>query len=667
LLGLVGPELAFRPTIPSDTDLSGHLLPVELLRTELIPQGHLRGWSHDWFAGFPAYFFYFPLPGLVAALLGWVMEPVVALRVVTFMGPLALPWALYAFGKWSGMGRSTVAGLVVGGSAFLLTTSYYALGGNLVSTLVGEFSYAWALVLSVLYLGLTVRGGSGILAGTVLAAAMLSHVLPAGAAALGSMVALARRELRRRVVTSWAIGAGLTAFWTLPLAMNLDLVGRAGWTFVPGREDILPLELLLLLPAAGLGLWLLRKRPSIWLLVAAGVVGVLAAVVPQTLIMRGRLIPVWILAVHALAGAGIGHALGRRTQAWTVAALVLGLAPWTLMATARGTSDVRAFSVRVLEGISESPRAADLEALIDDLRSRPPGRVYGEASRDSNDWGGPHTFALIPYWTDHTSLDGLWAESASLSGLIGSLEVLLAEAPLESLYADPVAEGVEYDPVRGVGILRALGTRYLVAVSELTRTAVREIPGVSTLGRFGRFTLFDIGAGGMVVATTCLATVHEDELPDPMGWIVRWREEAPWPVVASDGVLTNGGSRGCLDSGKGTGNVTDVELLPDRIRFRTDAPGMPHLVRSSFFPNWQAVGAAGPFRAAPNFMVVVPEEREVTLEFGPTWVERLGGSISWATALVMILMVLPRPRAGRWGREHQPDPFPLQPVGEHHE
>lgn len=640
LLGLVGPELAFRPSIPSDTDLPGHVLPVELLRTELIPRGHIRGWSHDWFAGFPAYFFYFPLPGLVAALLGWVMEPALALRVVTLVGPLALPWALYAFGKWSGMSRGTVTGLVVGGSAFLLTTSFHVLGGNLLSTLAGEFCYSWGLVLSVVYLGLIARGSSGTLAGLVLTAAMLSHVLPAGAAALASMVGLARREWRRPLLISWVVGAGLTAFWALPLARNLDLVGRAGWTFVPGRADILPLELLLLLPAAGLGLWLLRTRPSAWLLVAAGVAGLLAAVVPQTLIMRGRLIPVWMLAVHALAGAGIGHALSRQTGGWRVAALVLGLAPWTLVATLRGTADVRAFSVRVLEGIPASPRAADVESLVADLRSRPPGRLYGEASPDANDWGGPYTFALIPYWTDHTSLDGLWAESASLSDLMGSLEVMLAGVPPENPYRDPVADGVEYDPVRGLGVLRALGVRYFVTVSERTRTAVGEMAGVSTLGRFGRFTLLEIGAGRPVVATTCVAPVHEDDLPDPMGWIVAWRPEAPWSVAASEGVATNEAPRVCPDSGKG--RVTDVELLPDRIRFRTDAPGTPHLVRSSYFPNWKAVGAAGPFRAAPAFMVVVPEERDVTLEFGSTWVERLGGAITWATALLLIPMVLRR-------------------------
>jgi hypothetical protein len=40
------------------------------------------------------------------------------------------------------------------------------------------------------------------------------------------------------------------------------------------------------------------------------------------------------------------------------------------------------------------------------------------------------------------------------------------------------------------------------------------------------------------------------------------------------------------------------------------------LVRVSYFPNWNVDGAEGPYRIAPNFMVVVPTENEVRLSYG---------------------------------------------------
>ncbi|HZJ48196.1 MAG TPA: hypothetical protein VFD97_04060, partial [Acidimicrobiia bacterium] len=65
-----------------------------------------------------------------------------------------------------------------------------------------------------------------------------------------------------------------------------------------------------------------------------------------------------------------------------------------------------------------------------------------------------------------------------------------------------------------------------------------------------------------------------------------------------------------------------------RISFTTTAVGVPHLVKESYFPNWKAVGADGPYRAAPSLMVVVPTSEHVVLEFNNTSAENLGMAIT---------------------------------------
>ena len=42
------------------------------------------------------------------------------------------------------------------------------------------------------------------------------------------------------------------------------------------------------------------------------------------------------------------------------------------------------------------------------------------------------------------------------------------------------------------------------------------------------------------------------------------------------------------------------------------------LVRVSYFPTWKVDGADGPYRVAPNFMVVIPTENQVTLSYSKT-------------------------------------------------
>jgi len=75
-------------------------------------------------------------------------------------------------------------------------------------------------------------------------------------------------------------------------------------------------------------------------------------------------------------------------------------------------------------------------------------------------------------------------------------------------------------------------------------------------------------------------------------------------------------------------SVTNIVEEGDRISFSVDQTGVPVLVKASYFPNWSVKGGLGPYRSTPNWMVVVPTENEVLLEFEATWVEYFGWLIT---------------------------------------
>jgi hypothetical protein len=73
------------------------------------------------------------------------------------------------------------------------------------------------------------------------------------------------------------------------------------------------------------------------------------------------------------------------------------------------------------------------------------------------------------------------------------------------------------------------------------------------------------------------------------------------------------------------------------IHFHVDDIGKPVVVRTSYFPNWEVHGADGPYRVAPNMMVVIPRQHDVSLDYGLTsadWLGRIG------TLLGVVLLVL---------------------------
>src|SRR5581483_5524925 len=70
--------------------------------------------------------------------------------------------------------------------------------------------------------------------------------------------------------------------------------------------------------------------------------------------------------------------------------------------------------------------------------------------------------------------------------------------------------------------------------------------------------------------------------------------------------------------------VTGVVAQDNSLRFHVSRIGTPILVKVSYYPNWRARGASGPYRVTPNLMVVVPTSHEVTLTYGATAANRIG-------------------------------------------
>jgi hypothetical protein len=79
------------------------------------------------------------------------------------------------------------------------------------------------------------------------------------------------------------------------------------------------------------------------------------------------------------------------------------------------------------------------------------------------------------------------------------------------------------------------------------------------------------------------------------------------------------------------------------ITFEVQNTGVPVVVRASAFPGWTVEGADGPYRATPNYQVVVPTQNQVTLTKGRTPVDWLAIGLAVAgVGLVVLLAVRAR-------------------------
>jgi uncharacterized membrane protein len=64
------------------------------------------------------------------------------------------------------------------------------------------------------------------------------------------------------------------------------------------------------------------------------------------------------------------------------------------------------------------------------------------------------------------------------------------------------------------------------------------------------------------------------------------------------------------------------------------------LIKISYFPGWRAKGAKGPYLISPSFMMVIPFQNEVTLEYSYNTWDKIGFTISIGSFIALLWLLL---------------------------
>jgi hypothetical protein len=339
--------LLFSDTTTTGGDTGAHIaMPMYL--ESLLKHGQLTGWDPGWYDGFPLYTFYFTIPDLFIAVGGWIIPYDIAFKLGTILGSVLLPVCAWACGRFFRLRAPIPAIMAAVTLPFLFDYTFTIYGGNLFSTLAGEYAYSFSLSMAILFLGLfacAVREGRyrG-WAAFVLAICVLSHIV-GGMYALGGALILTVVELLParwgigdgalhvwrdvevhdvvpwtrtlwRAISTVGVGLLLTGFWLGPFGLQHAYSISMGYTNVEGwglyfhEADTWALVL------AGVGLItavVVRSRFGLTVTVLGIASALATAMDPQGSLYNVRLLPLWYISVYLMA-------------AWTVGTWCIGVA-----------------------------------------------------------------------------------------------------------------------------------------------------------------------------------------------------------------------------------------------------------------------------------------------------------------------------------------------------
>ncbi len=617
---------------------------------QVLASGRLGGWAPGWFAGFPILQFYFPLLFIFILGLAAIMPFNIAFKVILTLTVVGLPAAAYVSFRLIGFKFPTPALAAVLTLPLLFNENYKILGGNISSVLTGIFAYGFGIIWLLVYMGSYPTGmkkEKGWLSNSVLIAfCVLSSSFTALFSAMLTLLYIPSGDSKRLAknivyaVKVGTLGFFLTAWWSLPLVFKKQWAAVSSLARHDTADFILDYIPWGFAPIYALGLIgiikAVKDRDSRMAYIGIPLVlsCLLFVFLPQTPVIsdytyNGRYISMMYLTSLTLCAYGIAVISRRFSISYFAPFIALIIIAYVISGN---VSFTQAWIKGNLEGYENKPGWTAYMQAMDTLSAQPGNArvMYEHSPRHATIAGSSRAFESVPYFSSKPGLEGTVFESSVSSVFV--VTVLQAEI---SLQPSCPLRGYRCPPMNFTNAAfhsKAFNVKHLILTSDKAKKMaedsgmyrlVRSVP-IFGLGSIGIYEVLSHGGNYVEVPENEPVIVVTDDWHSVS---LKWFKNTsllntPLILTKDESLAAELNLEQVPQSLENlphkplpTNCIIDETVEDERIKFTTNCIGVPHIIKNSYFPNWEAYGAKGPYLVSPAMMMVIPTGQEVTLEY----------------------------------------------------
>ena len=695
-------DLVFLNNTPTGGDMGAHIVAIDTFIKDFMPNFQISGWSNDWFAGYPLYYFYFPLPAIITFFLDVIFPFGVAFKLMVVISTILVVYSLEKLFRKDSNKLSSIG--ATAGLFYVFTESFTIYGGNLASTLAGQFSFAYSLAFGNLAIFYLIKSNNKFrfsISSIFLSLCLLSHLIPFIIyIPIYGFYWLFKKENINQKILSITIFLALVSRWSISLFMNLEFTTNMSYTPFTQLEDLIKEDIL---PGIFICLVLmiakskdLIKYKSLNLFELYLVISsiLLYFFVPEGALWNGRLVPFFNLGIifimfkvieifvedlnlyqqgiHILTILfliGTIYCLYIFYDRWSSNESYLNLyIPIIFLISIFAILNLKNVEIQInlllvsiifstvsflphwlnwnFTGYEGKNDWTQIENLYSKLADLEPGRIMWEPNSDMNKYGTPMTLMTIPYFTEHTSMEGLYFDSSITTPFHFISVSGLAKRP-----SNPVG-GLSYinnQFDQGVEHLNHLGVDYFISYTEEIESKAMDSEKLILLFSSEPFSVFKVNSSKVELIYQDIKIFSKASTQDGiLSSILRdtdinnFFDKAyeSFDELDKKRVIEVSNGMNIVSSKKNDLQITDLNITNNKISFFTDSPGELHLIKVSYFPNWKITNGKGPFRTSPSFMSVIPDNKYVEITFEKTIVEKNSFYFSIFSLLLSLIIFI---------------------------
>ncbi|MBU5688312.1 MAG: hypothetical protein KQA31_02815, partial [Candidatus Aenigmarchaeota archaeon] len=639
LLSYFKPSLIFSNTVISAGDTVGHYYGAYFMNKYLIPHFKLIGWSQDWFLGYPAFQFYFPFVFLLIGFLGYLIPLNIAFKIGTVLGIFLLPICTYFSLK---LLKLKFPAPIIASSLVLIllflerineNQIYSMWGGNIPSTLAGEFAYIFALSLSILFIGSFYYGLKNnkniVLNSILLTIIMLSHFFLFIFSFISTFFYfLFKKDFKKNFKYSfklYVLTFLLSSFWFIPMLIKVSYTVPHIW-FPPSSinelKDMLmpkPLVLFYILSLIATLIIFKEDREKLVFIFVAIFSIFLFLIAPElnNIGVHGfdhlqlvKFLPMIYISLIINISIPFSYLKSEFKLILPVIVLIL-----CILWVENHVTYIDYWISWNYNGYEDKPLGYEYYNVNNFLSKLPYGRVAYEydPQKYEKTLGSSRATETIPIFSGKPITEGSHFQSSFNGPYIYNAHCEYSIG-CSCLFGYLTQGCPSFDFDKGTEHLKLFGVKYFFASSEKVKSVLRERNDYKLLYGPGEFEIWELNDSKIIEVPK-----HEPINVKTNNWrkfSYEWfdSEKTDIPLVWNGDqkfskIYVNPTiddiPRIILDNDC---NIQNVVIENEKISFNTNCINKPHIIKVSYFPNWKVKGADKIYMVSPAFMLVYPKQ-----------------------------------------------------------
>jgi hypothetical protein len=659
-------------------DMVGYYYMTYYARYYLLPNLKILGWSPGWFAGFPMFQFYFPLTFVLAALLGFIIPVHISFKLMTVLGIFLMPICTYFSFKLMRFKFPIpiIAGIV---SLQLLFFEHYSMwGGNIPSSLAGEFSHTLSIAFMILFFGSLYRGieeKKYVVQNAILFSLIIfSHgitTIYVGICSLFYLFTKNREEFDsnfKYLFKVYLLAFMISGFYLLPLIMKGDYSIPHLWLFSYSEKELnnmlLPQSMYLFYALAVFGVFMgIRNKDKRVIFLIFSLLLALIFFFTSTELNKlpipiikhfifVRFLPIFYLLTLVIAVSSFDKIIGRFKAEWLIPLIVFFLMVWWINGH---TTYIKSWIKWNYEGFETKYLWNSFQKVNDYLNNKAgSGRVEFEYEADvhNSGLGSSRAMEALPAFSRPT-LIGTQFQSALNGPYIYAMECEYSQkqcpCPLFLLSDGCLPFNLESAKKH----LELFNVKYLIVTTDELKKTLRDDKDFNLVYGPDELEVHELMThdGKYTVLPKYEPVLIQTD--DWGGLALKWFKEydSDVSIVYTKNINDEDKSKfkQVIAEFKDLSQIEKVKIQKDcsieeivnneEVKIKTSCINKPLLIKISYFPNWKVEGADKIYMVSPAFMMIFPKQENVRLYYGKTWDNYLGIFMTFISIIIVIILI----------------------------